>query len=87
MPKYAMGWSQLLYYCKNTAIIAHYEELGSTKNGFMKSGSSKTGEKHNISLICLKHYVYCYYHYYYLPLLIKSVRGTAIVAIFGTNSL
>ena len=75
------------YYCNNTAPTATSEASGSTTNGFVKSGSFKTGEEHNANLSCSKHYLYYYIHYNYLPVLSKSVKGAAMVAKFGINSL
>ena len=72
---------------KKTAPTAISEVSGSTKNGFVKFGSFKTGEEHSSNLSCSKHYLYYYSYYCYWPVLCKSVKGAAMVAKFGINSL
>ena len=85
--KYTIEISLPSYCCNNIALTATSEVSISTKDGFVKSGSLKTGEQHNANSSCSKQYVYCYSHYYYLFILSESVKSTALVAKLGINSL
>ena len=75
------------YCCNNTAPTAISKASGSKTNGCVNSGSFKTVEEHNANLSCSKHYICYYSHNHYLSLLSKSVKGAAMVAKIGVNSL
>ena len=87
MLRSTIGWSLSLYWCNNAALTAYSEASGSITNGFMESGSLKTGEKHNAYLNYSKHYICYYFHYHYLLVLSKSDKGAATVAKSSINLL